>query len=620
MSTRAFLDQLFRDCDVGVVEVRALPSTRRMWIPPGQWNDLGAFLTAAVNGRENVYVGVATRRDASSGTAANLLYLPAVWVDFDLALGEVTRRLARFPFPPSIVVHSGLGVHAYWLLRELFPVQDAADLARAGSILRRLAGHLGGDDRACDPARVLRVPGTFNYKYDDPRTVTLASTADVVVDLSELDDHLPHEVIRQNQFVLEATITPGARNDVLYNLTRSLRAKGLPVSVITRTVEDINHTQCDPPLPGDELFGLIKRAIVQADRPTFEPTTPITIIHDAVPPVAAPADGGIVVNLATVAPEAVDWLWPGWLPRRKGVVLAGDPGTGKSLVSLDLAARLSRGVPWPTGEGAPRSRVLLLVAEDGLADTVRPRVEAAGGDVSQVDVLTAVREPAGDRLVNLARDVAILDATLQRTQPALLIVDPLNAYLGDTDAYKDAAVRGLLTPLLDLADRHRCVLLWIAHLTKTSDRRALYRPGASIAFVAAARVVIVAGAHPDDPARSALAQAKNNLAPLAEGLAYGVETGRVTWQGAVACTADGVLQDAASPVTGPVHTFLADLRDRAADGRIDVEEAFVRAELMGIPRRTLQHAAGRAGLVSCCTGKGSTRQTFWIDPLKVRAS
>ena len=202
-----------------------------------------------------------------------------------------------------------------------------------------------GRDRSCDdsPAisaatnghvipRVLRPPGTFNYKYDDPRLVTPAHTADVVVNLDELDDHLPREVIRHNQFVLESTITPGARNDVLYNLTRTLRAKGLPIPAITRTVEDVNHTQCVPPLPGDELFTLIKRAIVQPDRPTFTPPAgSITIIHDAVSP-AAPADGGVVVNLAAVIPEPVDWLWPGWLPCGKGVALA---GSGEGEVDAD---------------------------------------------------------------------------------------------------------------------------------------------------------------------------------------------------------------------------------------------------------------------------------------------
>ena len=210
------------------------------------------------------------------------------------------------------------------------------------------------------------------------------------------------------------------------------------------------------------------------------------------------------------------------------------------MLITDLTARVSRGGSWPTGE-APRGRVLLLVAEDGLADTVRPRLNAAGGDASQVDVLTAVREASGDRLINLA-DVAVLDATLQRTRPALLIVDPLNAYLGDTDSYKDAAVRGLLTPLLTLADRIGCVLLWIAHLTKSNERRALYRPGASIAFVAAARVVLVVGEHPDEPDRAVIAQGKNNL-PLASSLAYRVGTGAVQWDGPPP-TADGI-RDAA---------------------------------------------------------------------------
>ena len=592
MSTRRFLNVLFETVTIGLIEVRALPSKRRTWATPGAWDTLGAFLTREVNQREICYVGVCTRQDTTSGTTANLAQLPAVWIDFDIPPGDVRTRLARFPIPPTLIVESGLGAHVYWRLREPLDVQDPTGLSQAASVLRRLAGAFGGDDRACDPARVLRLPGTKNWKYDAPRDVTLVHDHDADVNLSELADLLPAEVVRKNRLVVESSIAPGARNDSLYRLARKLRSTGVATGTIAQTIEQVNRTQCDPPLPDDEVFTLLRHAVTQADAPTFDPVSPITIVHDASPS-DVPAHGAVFVNLAAVVPEPVDWLWPGWLPRRKGVVLAGDPGTGKSMVSIDLAARLSRGGVWPTGEPAPRGRVLLLVAEDGLADTVRPRLDAAGGDASQVDVLTGVRETAGDGLVNLARDVHVLEQMLQQTQPALVIVDPLNAYLGDTDSYKDAAVRGLLTPLLALVDRHRCVLLWIAHLTKSSERRALYRPGASIAFVAAARVVLVVGGHPDEPKTSVVCQGKNNLAPLATSLAYRVTTGAVEWAGPVSCTADGILQDTTPTAAGPAHTLIAELRDAAADGCIDVDRALVQAELLGIPRRTLQYAARR---------------------------
>jgi hypothetical protein len=172
---KRFLDLLYRDCTGGVVECRVLPSGRRAWATPGNWAPLGPFLTEQVAARQDAYVGVCTRRDSSSGTAANLSEAPAVWIDFDKSRAELDARLERFPFKPSIVVGSGNGFHLYWLLREPHPLRESADLARFASILRRLCGALDGDDRACDPARILRLPGTLNFKYDAPRFVTLPS-------------------------------------------------------------------------------------------------------------------------------------------------------------------------------------------------------------------------------------------------------------------------------------------------------------------------------------------------------------------------------------------------------------------------------------------------------------
>ena len=112
--------------------------------------------------------------------------------------------------------------------------------------------------------------------------------------------------------------------------------------------------------------------------------------------------------------ESVEWQWPRWLASRKAHAVVGDPGVGKSMLTLDLAARISAGRPWPTGEPMERRRVLLLSAEDGLADTIRPRIEAAGGDARQITVLTGVQTDHGDRLVNLATDLEVLKAESSR--------------------------------------------------------------------------------------------------------------------------------------------------------------------------------------------------------------
>jgi hypothetical protein len=625
MSTRRFLDRLFDHCDGGVVELRALPSTRRAWAVLGAWSSLGQFITTEVNQRENVYIGVATRKDTSSGTTDNLAQVPALFVDWDCSPADARARLAGFPFPVSLLVESGLGLHGYWVLKEPIDLHEPGKVHYTASLLRRLSAYLGADDRATDPARVLRLPGTVSYKYGEPRAVTLVHDNGQLVNSAEFDDFLPREVVRQNRMVLEASITAGARNDTLYSLARSLRAKRLGRPAIEAAVETANRTQCEPPLEDDEVRKLINHVMTQRDRADFVPPSPITIIHDAEPAdgstemdVATDDPAGVVVNLATVQPESVHWLWPSWLPRKKAVSLAGDPGLGKSMLTIDLAARVTNGLPWPTGyDVAPRGRALFLCAEDGLADTVRPRLDAAGGDPRGVDVLIAVRTASGNRLVNLAADLRVLQQVVERSRPALIVIDPISAYLGNTDSYKDAEVRRVLAPLLAMVDAADAVLLWVAHLTKAAERKALYRPGASIAFIAAARVALIVGEHPDEPNQCVIAQPKNNLAPKAQSLSYSVQTGRVVWGETVRYNAEDLMRSTTSDdqeLSFTAKGLIATIRQEHADGVIDVNDANARAELVGIPKRTLRHAARQAGLVPYHKGFGARKRDFWFDP------
>ena len=161
---------LFENC-AGLVELRALPSERRAFFAPTETDAIAGFL--AQHHGQDLYFGVATRRDRSSGKLENCRHLGALFVDIDFKTTsepEARERLAQFPFPPSIRVASGGGLHAYWALREPLELPDEGYARR---LLRRLAAKLGGDLSAAEPARVLRVPGTFNRKpeYGAPRLV-----------------------------------------------------------------------------------------------------------------------------------------------------------------------------------------------------------------------------------------------------------------------------------------------------------------------------------------------------------------------------------------------------------------------------------------------------------------
>jgi hypothetical protein len=284
MTTRSFLDRLYGACTGGAIELRALPSGARTWTTPGDWTALGPFITAQVRAGQNVALGIATRYDASGGTAANLRELPAVFVDLDRAPARARAQLASLPVEPTFVVGSGAHVHAYYLLKEPADLANPAERAQALSVLRRLAAHLDADRHAAEAARVLRLPGSVSFKYGKPRPVTVIDQTGTVLNLSELDDLLPGEVVVQGHPVLENRLRVGRRNDVLYGLIRSLRYRGLPPRVIIAALHTVNDTWCLPPLAGAELHTLLAHALSQRDRDDFLVRhSTDEVVHDVAP-------------------------------------------------------------------------------------------------------------------------------------------------------------------------------------------------------------------------------------------------------------------------------------------------------------------------------------------------
>jgi putative DNA primase/helicase len=159
-------------------------------------------------------------------------------------------------------------------------------------------------------------------------------------------------------------------------------------------------------------------------------------------------EGPLVVRLSDVEPEPVHWLWEGYVARGKVNLFAGDPGLGKSWATLDLSARVTVGGETPDRQHImEQGAVVLLTAEDGLADTVRPRIDVQGGNAHMVHVLDGINGADGhDRLPSLVEDIHHLEQVVTSTEAHLVIVDPLNAYTGRTDSHTDARVRQALTP------------------------------------------------------------------------------------------------------------------------------------------------------------------------------
>jgi hypothetical protein len=265
--------------------------------------------------------------------------------------------------------------------------------------------------------------------------------------------------------------------------------------------------------------------------------------------------------------------------------------------------------------------VLFLTAEDGIADTIRPRLDVMGGDPSRMAVLEAIREPDGSRrTLSLVRDLDMLAQAIREVDPVLVGIDPLSAYLGQVDTHRDGEVRSALAPLLALIAERRCALAAIAHLSKDAQRAALHRPGGSIAFVAAARLVLAVAADPNDPERRLLAPLKGNLGKPAPVLAYRItDRGALAWEAAPVTGTDvEVLFRPTSPgdleERTDAETVIRELIAETAIWPIDAKEAIAFGQGHGIHERTLQRAARRLGLRVERQGFGRGGRWFWHRP------
>ena len=293
-------------------------------------------------------------------------------------------------------------------------------------------------------------------------------------------------------------------------------------------------------------------------------------------------------------------------------VLAGDPGLGKSLLTIHLAARLSRGEL----AGQP-GNVLMLTAEDPLAQVVRPRLEAAGADISRVHFGSMSRDGI-DTPILLPDDIAALGALVEQKKARLVVIDPLMAHLaGGIDSWKDQKVRQALAPLHQMSEQRATAVLVVAHLNKGQGSDPLQRLGGSIGIPAAARSVLLLGRDPDDPdgSRRILAHVKNNLAAPVASLAFtlesvqlaesGIETVRIVEAGPSSYHAVDLLSFERTDRGSKLTEAIALLEERLGTGPKLASELLEAGKELGISESTLKRAKNQLGVESEKAGFGA---------------
>ena len=340
-------------------------------------------------------------------------------------------------------------------------------------------------------------------------------------------------------------------------------------------------------------------------------------------------DGVVLLCAAEIESRPIRWLWRYWLARGKFHVLAGAPGTGKTTIALSIAAAITRRAALPDGTLPTVGNVLLWSGEDDPADTLVPRLRAAGADLSRVHIVGDVGRGEDARPFDPARDLAALERQAERIgDVALLIADPVVSAVSG-DSHKNTEVRRALQPMVHLATRLDCAVLGISHFSKgTSGRDPVERVTGSIAFGALARLVLVTAKGEDDA--RLLARAKSNIGPDGGGFSYtleqvetdGLEASRVVWGTPLEGTARDLLGDAEAVGDSPRDDAAGWLADALAGAEVPVREIRREATAAGLSWRTVERAKAELGVVAEAVGKtdGSRGAAYWTWRLPVKTA
>lgn len=223
-----------------------------------------------------------------------------------------------------------------------------------------------------------------------------------------------------------------------------------------------------------------------------------------------------LIHMEDVVSKEVEWLWYPYIPYGKITIIEGDPGEGKTTLVLKLAAALSRGLPLPCDDDKEYEPIHIIyqTAEDGIEDTIKPRLEKAGADCSMIRVIDET-----DKELSMTDDR--LEQAIIETKARLIILDPIQAYIGATvDMHRANEIRPVLKHLGIIAEKHNCAIILIGHMNKASGSKSTYRGLGSIDIQATARSVLLVVRLRDKPNIRIMAHDKSSLAPAGDAIGF----------------------------------------------------------------------------------------------------
>jgi hypothetical protein len=346
----------------------------------------------------------------------------------------------------------------------------------------------------------------------------------------------------------------------------------------------------------------------------------------------------LVLDAAQVKPEKIEWVWEGRIARGEHTTIAGDPGAGKSQLTMSIVAAVTTGSLWPCDEGrAPLGNAVILSAEDSVARTLIPRLMAAGADLNRIHIVSATydQDRNGNQMFNLQSDLDLLEQTIRNIGNVVLVtIDPVSAYMGGGfDSHKNVEVRRVLQPVTELAARTNAAVLSVTHFAKansSTNTKAMHRFIGSVAFTAAPRAAFVVTEDPDDKDRKLFLHAKNNLAKPPQGLAFRLEqtligedndilASSVVWESQpVDMTANEVLAAGGNADRSSLDEAMDFLREELRAGEAEFKVIDTQAKKAGIAPRTLKRARAELGIVSRREGFGVDGKFFLSMPASHR--